>query len=140
LPLDRGSNFIVKLDTRSLPSGYRMTTENPRVVRLTPGMMTEMNFGATLTRVVRIDLNNAAFAGGKPGDALRQGIDGFLPSIAGELVTIRLAYHVPTNATRAQITDARRKMRTLERHIKRSWRKVGRTRLGIEQTIVRASK
>ncbi|MBI3186580.1 MAG: DUF11 domain-containing protein, partial [Gammaproteobacteria bacterium] len=27
---DRGSNFIVKLDERSLPTGYRITSENPR--------------------------------------------------------------------------------------------------------------
>jgi hypothetical protein len=67
LPDDRGSNFILKLDTRSLPTGYRMTTENPRVVRLTPGKMTEMNFGATLTRVVRVDLNARAFVGGEEG-------------------------------------------------------------------------
>ena len=32
---DRGSNFILKLDERSLPSGYRLTTENPRVQRAT---------------------------------------------------------------------------------------------------------
>jgi uncharacterized repeat protein (TIGR01451 family) len=65
LPDDRGSNFILKVDTRSLPTGYRLTTENPRVVRLTPGKMTEMNFGATLTRVVRIDLNDRAFVAGR---------------------------------------------------------------------------
>ena len=37
LPEKIGSNFILKVDPRSLPSGYRMTTENPRVVRLTAG-------------------------------------------------------------------------------------------------------
>ena len=30
-----GSNFILKLDTRTLPTGYRMTTVNPETVRLT---------------------------------------------------------------------------------------------------------
>jgi uncharacterized repeat protein (TIGR01451 family)/fimbrial isopeptide formation D2 family protein len=140
LPNDRGSNFIVKLDTRSLPTGYRMTTENPRVVRLTPGMMSEMNFGAAITRVVRVDLNAAGFEDGAPGTALLQGLDGFLPSLAGELVTIRLAYHLPRTASRGDIRDARKDMRALERHIKRSWRNFGRTRLGVEQTIVRASQ
>lgn len=58
---DRGSNFILKLDTRSLPSGYRMTSENPRVVRLTRGKMGKINFGATIHRVVRLDISDAAF-------------------------------------------------------------------------------
>ncbi len=58
---DRGSNFILKVDERTLPSGYRMTTENPLVVRLTRGKMTKMNFGATIHRVVRIDVNDTAF-------------------------------------------------------------------------------
>lgn len=56
-----GSNFIMKLDTRTLPTGYRLTTENPRVVRLTAGKMTKLNFGASISRVVRLDLQAAAF-------------------------------------------------------------------------------
>ena len=48
---DRGSNIIVKLDTRTLPAGYKMTTENPRVVRLTPGKAVKMNFGADAERI-----------------------------------------------------------------------------------------
>jgi len=58
---DIGSNFILKLDTRTLPTGYRITTENPRVVRLTRGKLTKLNFGASISRVVRIDLNSKAF-------------------------------------------------------------------------------
>jgi len=58
---DRGSNFILKLDERSLPTGYRLTTENPRVQRATRGKMLRFNFGATIHRVVRIDLADGAF-------------------------------------------------------------------------------
>jgi uncharacterized repeat protein (TIGR01451 family)/fimbrial isopeptide formation D2 family protein len=58
---DRGSNFILKLDERSLPSGYRLTTENPRVQRATRGKMLRFNFGATVHRVVRIDIADGAF-------------------------------------------------------------------------------
>lgn len=60
---DRGSNFVMKLDERTLPSGYRVTTENPRDVRLTRGKMVKLNFGATVHRVVRLELNGAAFTG-----------------------------------------------------------------------------
>ena len=58
---DRGSNFILKLDERSLPSGYRLTTENPRVQRATRGKMLRFNFGATIHRVVRMDIADGAF-------------------------------------------------------------------------------
>ena len=63
--MDRGSNFVLKLDERSLPSGYRVTTENPRDVRLTRGKMTKLNFGATVHRVVRVELTGEAFEPGK---------------------------------------------------------------------------
>jgi uncharacterized repeat protein (TIGR01451 family)/fimbrial isopeptide formation D2 family protein len=58
---DRGSNFILKLDERSLPSGYRVITENPRVQRATRGKMLRFNFGATVHRVVRLDIADGVF-------------------------------------------------------------------------------
>ncbi|MDF1526735.1 MAG: isopeptide-forming domain-containing fimbrial protein [bacterium] len=61
---DRGSNFILKLDERSLPSGYRLTTENPRVMRLTRGLAARFNYGATIHRVVRMDIADGAFEPG----------------------------------------------------------------------------
>lgn len=45
---DRGTNFILKLDVDSLPEGSKLTTENPRVQRLTSGVMTKFNFGVSL--------------------------------------------------------------------------------------------
>lgn len=59
--MDRGSNFIMKLDERTLPSGFRVTTENPRVVRATRGKMVKLNFGATIHRVVRVEVSAEAF-------------------------------------------------------------------------------
>ncbi|WP_169307302.1 SdrD B-like domain-containing protein [Chitiniphilus eburneus] len=61
---DIGSNFVMKLDERTLPSGYRLTTENPRDVRLTRGKLVKLNFGATIHRVVRVELTDDAFAAG----------------------------------------------------------------------------
>ncbi|MFO7592560.1 MAG: isopeptide-forming domain-containing fimbrial protein [Pseudomonadota bacterium] len=57
----RGSNFILKLDDRSLPTGYRVTTENPRVKRATRGKMLKFNFGATIHRAVRLDVADAVY-------------------------------------------------------------------------------
>ena len=61
---DRGSNFVLKLDERSLPTGYRLTTENPRVQRITRGKMVRFNFGATIHRAVRIDIADGVFVPG----------------------------------------------------------------------------
>jgi len=61
---DRGSNFILKLDERSLPSGYRVITENPRVQRATRGKMIKFNFGAAIHRVIRLDIADPVFEKG----------------------------------------------------------------------------
>ena len=61
---DRGTSFILKLDERTLPTGYRVTTENPRVIRITAGKMSKINFGASIGRVARLDLTAAAFEAG----------------------------------------------------------------------------
>jgi uncharacterized repeat protein (TIGR01451 family)/fimbrial isopeptide formation D2 family protein len=58
---DRGSNFILKLDDHTLPTGYRLSTENPRVQRVTRGKMMRFNFGATIHRVVGLDFADGVF-------------------------------------------------------------------------------
>ncbi len=58
---DRGSNFILKMDDRSLPTGYRVTSENPQVQRATRGKMLRYNFAATIHRVVAIDIAEGVF-------------------------------------------------------------------------------
>jgi large repetitive protein len=40
-----GSNFVLKVDTRTLPLGWNTTTDNPRSIRLTRGKFGELNFG-----------------------------------------------------------------------------------------------
>jgi large repetitive protein len=40
-----GSNFVLKLDNRTLPLGWDVTTDNPRSIRLTRGKFGELNFG-----------------------------------------------------------------------------------------------
>ena len=60
-----GSNFIVKLDARTLPDGYEVTTENPRVVRLTEGKLTNVDFGVSGARRIRVALTADAFVPGE---------------------------------------------------------------------------
>ena len=60
----RGSNFVLKLDERTLPSGFRMLTDPVQIQRATPGKTLRVNFGASIYRVVAIDLSDAAFEPG----------------------------------------------------------------------------
>ncbi|MBD3868291.1 MAG: DUF11 domain-containing protein [Acidobacteria bacterium] len=60
----RGSNFVLKLDDRSLPSGFRLSTDPVQVKRATRGKVLRFRFGASIFRVVGIDLSDAAFEPG----------------------------------------------------------------------------
>ena len=59
-----GSNFVLKLDTRSIPEGYAPTSENPQSIRLTRGKISELNFGVQRARVVSLAVDARAFADG----------------------------------------------------------------------------
>jgi uncharacterized repeat protein (TIGR01451 family) len=64
-PLEgRGSNFALKLDDRTLPSGYRPTTPPVLVERATRGKALRFEFGASIHRVVGLDLSAAVFEPG----------------------------------------------------------------------------
>jgi hypothetical protein len=107
--------------------------------------MTEMNFGATLTRVVRVDLSARAFVAGPSGraalsPALEEGIATLLPRIAAEPVNLRLAFHLSAAAGPEEAGRARRLMELVEEHIRREWQDIGRVKLTIEQTIVRSGE
>jgi uncharacterized repeat protein (TIGR01451 family) len=60
----RGSNFVLKLDDRTLPSGYRSSTEPVRVERATRGKALRIDFGASIFRVIGLDLADAVFEPG----------------------------------------------------------------------------
>ena len=142
LPASRGTNFILKVDARSLPSGYRLTTENARVMRLTKGKMSKMNFGAALTRVARVDINANAFVvdGAEINfvSAFAKGLDQLLKRIIDTPTNIRLAFHMPVAAGKTEENQARKDMAAVERYIRHRWDKIdGRYKLTIEKTIVR---
>ena len=62
----RGSNFVLKLDDRTLPSGFRVSTRPVQVQRATRGKALKINFGASIHRVVGLDIADAVF---EPGTA-----------------------------------------------------------------------
>jgi len=61
---NRGSNFVLKLDDRTLPSGFRVSTRPVQVQRATRGKALRMNFGASIHRVVGLDMADAVFEPG----------------------------------------------------------------------------
>ena len=102
-----GSNFIMKLDERTLPTGYRVTTENPRVVRMTRGKQIKLNFGTALHRVVRIDLSQASFTANN--DALTAASEKQLLSLIEILQVrpsrLRLIYAMSATEDRSDALD-----------------------------------
>ena len=109
-----GSNFILKVDDRTLPTGYHLTSENPRVVRLTRGKMSKANFGAALENIITLDVTDAAYESGsntlKPEFAAQLG--DIIDALKGQESTLRLTYYASSPRERfradelsAQIQD-----------------------------------
>jgi uncharacterized repeat protein (TIGR01451 family) len=131
---DRGSNFILKLDERSLPTGYRLTTENPRVQRATRGKMLRFNFGATIHRVVRIDIANGAFEPETTEIRMQwtQRIDQLLEELRKGPSVLRLSYLVDVEPE----SMAKQRLEALKKEIIQRWKQAGGGyRLDIETEI-----
>ena len=115
----RGSNFIMKLDEQTLPSGYRVTTENPRVVRLTRGKLAKLNFGAAIHRVVRLDLSATAFD--QDSNELRSDygkhMQKLLDILSKEPSVLRVAY--VANGEDKKLVKQR--LKTFRKHLKSMW-------------------
>ncbi|MEM8768004.1 MAG: hypothetical protein AAGE43_11195, partial [Pseudomonadota bacterium] len=57
----RGSNFMLKLDDRTLPSGFRTSTRPFQIKRATRGKALHFSFGASIYRVVGLDVADPVF-------------------------------------------------------------------------------
>jgi uncharacterized repeat protein (TIGR01451 family) len=91
-----GSNFLMKLDTRTLPTGYKLTTENPRDVRVTRGKVVKLNFGAAINHEVRIDITGKAFVGTSSDltEDWTRGVDKVLEVLSKEHATLKIVYNL----------------------------------------------
>src|SRR5690606_36678200 len=90
----RGTNFVLKLDDRTLPTGFRAASDVVQVQRATRGKALEINFSASIHRVVGLDVSDPVF---EPGTVEMRAI--WRPRIAlllDELkhapATLRLSY------------------------------------------------
>lgn len=130
---ERGSNFILKLDHHSLPSGYRMTTVNPETVRLTRGKFARLNFGAALGRVVRLSLNADAFDGSKLAASHVEQLDQLVATLDEAPSVLRITYGLTTGE---DASKARDRLRLVRKMIEDRWRKGrNRYRLIIEEEL-----
>jgi large repetitive protein len=129
----RGSNFILKLDDRTLPSGFRSSTGQIRVQRATRGKALRFNFGASIHRVIGLDIADAVF---EPGTAeMRPQWKPRLNLLMEELqkgpAVLRLTYL-------ADVEDARlveQRMDAIKKQIMQSWQPLADYPLTIEPEV-----
>jgi uncharacterized repeat protein (TIGR01451 family) len=115
----RGSNFILKLDDRTLPSGFRMSTDSVQVQRATRGKNLTLNFGASIYHVVAIDISDAVFESGTTEIRAqwKPRMDLLLEELRKAPGVLRLSYV-------ADIEDkdlVERRMEAIKRQLTKSW-------------------
>src|SRR2546426_1971170 len=116
---DRGSNFVLKLDDRTLPGGFRMSTDQLQIKRATRGKALRINFGASLYRVVAIDLSDEAF---EPGTTEIRVL--WQPRLNVLLEELRKAPAVLRLSYVADVEDAalvERRMQAVKRQLTEAW-------------------
>lgn len=106
------------------------------MVRLTAGKFAKMNFGASIGRVIDINLGANAFDGGgtQPTAKLQEAVRNLSRTLQREPSIVRLAY---VAGSEAEVKLGRARMRVVEKLLKRAWRGTGSYKLTIEKTIKR---
>jgi uncharacterized repeat protein (TIGR01451 family) len=120
-PLEgRGSNFALKLDDRTLPSGYRPTTPQVLVERATRGKALRFEFGASIHRVVSLDLSDAVFERGGTDMRLqwRPRLDLLLAELRKSRSVLHLSYLADVEDK--QLVD--RRLEAVDHAITDAWR------------------
>jgi uncharacterized repeat protein (TIGR01451 family)/fimbrial isopeptide formation D2 family protein len=114
-----GSNFVLKLDDRTLPSGFRMSTDLMQIKHATAGKALKFDFGASIYRVVAIDLSDAAFEPGKTEirTQWKPRVDVLLSELRKAPSVLRLSYVADTED--ASLVE--RRMQALKRQLTESW-------------------
>jgi uncharacterized repeat protein (TIGR01451 family) len=129
----RGSNFMLKLDDRTLPTGYRMSTRPLQIKRATQGKALRFNFGASIHRVVSLDLSDAVF---EPTlDVIREQwkarLDLLIEQLGESPSRLRLSYV-------ADVEDeslVERRLERVERIVREAWKKESSQALEIESEV-----
>jgi large repetitive protein len=96
-----GSNYVLKLDLRTVPLGFAPTTDNPQSIRLTRGKISELNFGVQKAMVTEVDLDQRAFAGSGLNPQFAAALTKLKPAEARALV-VRVTYRATAGETASQ--------------------------------------
>ena len=130
-----GENFILKLDEDSLPRGTLVVTENPRVVRLTPGRIARVNFGVARLRAIEVQVTADAFLAGRANldPSFRARLDQLIGVLRDEPGILRLTYRGP----RSERALAAERLRALGTAVEVLWTRAGEPyELEIEQRVI----
>ena len=129
----RGSNFVLKLDDRTLPSGYRMSTRITQTKRATRGKALRFQFGASIHRVIGLDVADAAFE--PESTSLRAQWTPRLVTLLDELEkgpsVLRLSYVADVEGRGL----VKRRVKALEKTLREAWQARGGDELEIETEI-----
>jgi hypothetical protein len=117
---DRGSNFVLKLDDRTLPSGFRMASDTVQIKRATRGKALRFNFGASIHRVIGLEVADAVFEpdASEIRPLWQDRFDLLLEELQKGPAVLRLTYL-------AELEDpglVERRLDTVRREIDRRWR------------------
>jgi uncharacterized repeat protein (TIGR01451 family) len=114
-----GSNFVLKLDDRTLPSGFRMSTDLMQIKHATAGKALKFDFGASIYRVVAVDLSDAAFEPGSTEIRVqwRPRVDVLVGELRKAPSLLRLSYVADTED--AGLVE--RRMQALKRQVTEAW-------------------
>jgi uncharacterized repeat protein (TIGR01451 family) len=118
----RGSNFVLKLDDRTLPSGFRPSTRPVQVQRATRGKALRINFGASIHRVVGLDIADAVFEPGtvEMREQWRPRINLLLEELQKAPAVLRLSYLADIEEERL----VERRLDKLKNDIGAAWEKL----------------
>jgi uncharacterized repeat protein (TIGR01451 family) len=115
----RGSNFVLKLDDMTLPSGFRMSTDQVQIKRATRGKALKFDFGASIYRVVGIDLSDAVFEPGTTEIRIqwRPRLNTLLEELRKAQSVLRLSYIADTEDPEL----VGRRMEEVKRQLTEAW-------------------
>jgi uncharacterized repeat protein (TIGR01451 family) len=117
---ERGSNFVLKLDDRTLPSGYRMTTRQVQVQRATRGKALRFRFGAAIQRVIGLDMADPVFESGSTRIRAHwePRLDLLLDELAKQPAILRISYLADVEAPDL----VERRLRSVKKTIAKAWK------------------
>ncbi|HEU4428132.1 MAG TPA: OmpA family protein, partial [Myxococcota bacterium] len=115
----RGSNFVLALDDRTLPSGYRLSTPARLVKRATSGKALRVSFGASIHHVVGLDVADGVFEPDsvQMREHWKPRMDLLLTELRKRPAILRLSYLADLESEKL----VEQRVESLKREIERAW-------------------